>query len=139
MQITSKQVLIISISIFVLSLIPDAYCYNDCSSSSNGLFLFLFGWIGSFFGGAGLCWLANPLIIFSWILYKTEKESIILSGIASVIAGSFLIFDKIIIDEAGHYGEINEYLIAYQLWLLSIVVFFIGNLIVKIQFNKKQK
>ncbi len=99
----------------------------------SGLHLLLLGWMGMLAGGAGFCWLANPLIFAAWILYKREKTSLILSGIALFIAISFTFFDSIMINEAGHYGDISKYLSGYYLWLLSILSFFSANLYIRLQ------
>ena len=130
MRINKRYILIFSSIIFILSLISNTYCTGNCQDTSYGFLLLLIGWMGIFMGGAGLCWLANPLLIVSWLVYKNDKSSVILSGIALFIAGSFMFFDEIIIDEAGHYGKINKYLLGYYLWLFSIFIYFTGSLFI---------
>ena len=97
-----KITLIVSISLLALSLTQKCYCttINGCGDS---LMVFIFGILGLAYGGAALTWLANPLLIASWITLKpSNKWSLILSVIAFLISISFLLFDKVIADEAGN-------------------------------------
>ena len=94
--------------------------------------VFLLGWLGVFFGGAALTWLANPLIILSWIMTKrNSKHALTVSALASLICLSFLLFDKVIDNEAGHYNEIISYQSGYWLWACSALTMAFGNLYFK--------
>ena len=138
-QLSDKQILlIISIGIFLLSLSQKTYCHNDnCGGLGSGFFLLILGWFGLFVGGAGFCWIANPLLILSWILIRVKIiASLILSGISTVIMISFLFFDKIMVDEAGHYGEITGYGLGYWLWMTSSLVTFVGSLLILLKTKK---
>ncbi len=133
-----NRLLIISIMIFLFSLSQKTYCHNnDCGEYWSGFLLLIFGWMGLFVGGAGFCWIANPLLILSWILIrKNIIVSTILSGISTFFSIVFLFFDKIMIDEAGHYGEITGYRLGYWLWLSSILITFIGSILIIIKHKK---
>jgi hypothetical protein len=88
-------------------------------------------------GGAILTWLANPAILVSWLKFnKNLKQSLIASLAATLIALSFLLFNKIVDNEGGTYSKIISYKSGYWLWLLSCGVMFIGNLISTFKQNK---
>jgi len=137
MKLTSGNILTISIILFLISLSQEAYCTTR-NCDAYGLSCLLMGFIGFFLGGACLTWLANPFLIISWIILYTKhyKVSLVLSSIAIIIAMSFLFFKEIIVDEAGHYKEITKYGLGYWLWLLSMIIVFLGNIFL---LNKKEE
>jgi len=123
-----KIILIISILLFAVSLTQPAF-YTSARQPdgwANSVGLLLIGWTGTLVGGAGLAWIANPLIFFAWTRFKKRKTAVVLSGIATIAAASFLMFDSIITGEDGNYSKITERKVGYWLWLISIAVFFIG-------------
>ena len=123
-----KKILLISIGLFIISLTQKAYCTESLCADS--LAVFIMGPLGFAFPFATLVWLANPILLISWIkIYKNRKESLIASFLATLIALSFLLFNKIVDDEAGHYRNIIGYQSGYWLWVLSSGVMFIGNLV----------
>ena len=134
-RIKKKYFLVISIGLFLISLSQRAYCTNgDCGEIGSGLLIFLSGFFGLFIGGACLTWLANPLLIVSWILFNSKKKtSLVLSSISLLIGLSFLLFNEIIINEAGNYGEITGYEFGYWLWLLSMATMLIGGIYIQIK------
>ena len=75
-------------------------------------------------GGAGISWLANPLLISSWGLYFFDKGKLasITSILAVVAATSFLSFDTVISSAAPTYSKITEIKLGYWLWLASTVI-----------------
>ena len=87
--------------------------------------------------GPGISWFANPLLIVSWVLLLNNKInfSLISSFIAVLFCLSFLLFDKIALDEAVNYGEILGYGNGYWLWLASCFTVFIGSIL--INYNRK--
>jgi hypothetical protein len=127
----AKVFLLISIIVFILSLTQNTYCTSSSNSSDElpGWFALLIGIIGVCFGGACLSWLANPFILVSWIIVKNVKYSFIFSLLAAISSGSFLLFNKVIVDEAGNYAEITNYKIGYWLWLSSMIIMLIGNIV----------
>ncbi len=120
----------ISIGLYLISLTQKSYCTQaDCSTWGSGFYALIIGWLGLFVGGAYICWFANPLLIISWIFFKRKNNlSIILSGLSTALCFAFLFFDKIMVDEAGHYGQIIGYRIGYWLWTMSSTIFFLGNI-----------
>ena len=127
--------LLTSIVLFLCSLTQKSYCTtNQCGDSIGAV---LIGGIGIAFGGTALAWLANPLLWISWIFIKRNRKlSLICSIVSPLVCLSFLLFDKIIDDEAGHYNEITGYKMGYWLWLASSLAMLAGNLIL---FASKQK
>lgn len=127
-----KYLLIFSLLLYLISLTQDTYSVNNeyVPGNSPGFLLVLTGWLGVFFGGADLCWLANPFIVFSWIFAfsKKEKLSFVFSTLAVIASCSFFLFDEILANEAGQYGKITNLHIGYYLWTASCIAMFIGNL-----------
>jgi hypothetical protein len=133
----AKFLLHVSIIVFVISLTQNTYCTSSGScEDSPGWLVLLIGTVGVIFGGACLSWLANPFIIFSWIFFKKIKYSFIFSLLAVIDSASFLLFSKIISDEAGNYSEIIHHHTGYWLWLSSMFVMLMGNIIRLLNKNK---
>ncbi len=122
--------LIISIVFFLAALSQKVYCSDgDCGYLGGGLAALISGIFGVLAGGACLTWFANPIILVSWITSQKPKISIIFSLLALIIGISFSFFDEIIINEAGHYGEITGYRAGYYLWVLSFMSMVVGNIL----------
>jgi hypothetical protein len=82
---------------------------------------------------ASLTWLANPLLLISWILiYKGRKISWLFGLLAVLVSGSFLKAGVIIENEAGHVNPIIRIGPGYWLWLSSCLLTFIGSLALRI-------
>jgi len=124
-------VLILGIGVFAFSLFNICFCTdNGCRTSMEAL---LIGWLAMLTGGAAITWLANPLLIVTWILLIKNKKSAWLFGLAAfIISVSFLKFKVVIEDEAGHYNSISKIGLGYWLWLTSCGVTFVGSLTIRI-------
>ena len=120
--------LIISLLLFLLALSRECYLVNHKPSiGSFGLISFLLGWLNV--SWSGISWLANPLLILSYIfLFKSEKWAIGFSLLALGFSLSFLFVDNILVNEAGHTGKITGYLSGYWFWVASICVVFIASI-----------
>lgn len=134
-SIFSTIVLIIGTGLFIGSLFYNCYCTDrGCHTSAEAL---AFGWLGVFTGGAGITWLANPLLVISWIFLERQKKAAwLLALMAFIISSSFLTFPIIIEDEAGHFGNITKVSSGYWLWLASCCTTFLGCLITRITTRK---
>lgn len=126
-------VVFISLVLLILSLTQNAFYVTDMKESvgSFGLIAFLLGWLDIF--EAGISWLANPLLIISWIvlIFGRSKFSLIISLLAVIFSLSFLFFKDIILNEGTlDHGEIIAYGNGYWLWLSSCVINFLGNCII---------
>ena len=114
-----------SIIIFGISLFQDCFCTNDCI---NSFFALTTGIFGIIVGGANLCWLANPLLLVSWIFfYFNPKVSFVFSLIAFLISFMFIFSTEVAIDEAGTPRQIQNLESGYWLWIFSILIILIGN------------
>jgi hypothetical protein len=139
----AKRILFfLSILIFVISLTQPAYYIDraDYDAWANSFYLLIFGWSGLLAGGAAFAWLANPLILLSWILFFTKpKAALILSLLATLFAISFLFFNTIISSEETSYSTITARKAGYWLWLLSIALFSIASTILYYIDKQSQK
>jgi hypothetical protein len=117
----------ISIVIFITSLTQNDFCTTR--SCGDSIASFISGFIGVFMGGATISWLANPLLFVSWgcFLSRSIKTSLIISLLALLLSLSFLTFKEVMVDEAGHMGQIISYQAGYWLWVLSALTMVIGN------------
>lgn len=114
-----------SILTFGMSLFQNCFCTNDCQNSFSVL---IFGILGVIVGGANLWWLANPLLLVSWIsFYLNTKVSFVVSLIAYVLSLTFLFATEVAIDEAGTPRQIKSLELGYWLWLSSSFIILIGN------------
>lgn len=116
-----------SIGVFLISLTQQCFCTTDsCGYSIAAVFS---GAIGVLLGGAGITWLANPILLASWIWFRKKHHlSLIASFISTLISLSFLLFKNVMVDEAGNYDQITSYRLGYWLWVLSSLIMFVGNL-----------
>ncbi|SHL61705.1 hypothetical protein SAMN05444360_10370 [Chryseobacterium carnipullorum] len=124
----SYIILIISIVIFMISLILPAV-FTKKGSEVYGLTLFLFGWTD--LTGDGTSWLANPILLFSWVflLVKQPKIAAFLGLLSVAVALYYVTETEIIVDEAGHKYPITGFGLGYYVWIASCVTMFIGSLL----------
>lgn len=138
-----------SVLLFLFSLPQLGFCSNaGCGTS---IFVMLTGWLGVMLEigtlvnwlagilngefavfesslGATFTWLANPLLFICWLTYyKRPRLSFFCSLLAFLFAAAFLGFNKVIVNEAGHYSLIVSYRLGYWLWLTSILVMAVVN------------
>lgn len=124
----ARKITYLSVGLFVLSLPFNCYCTTgNCASS---FMAFILGGVGMLSGGAAIAWLANPLLIASWMITrKVNNASLFISVGALLMALSFLLFDEILNDEGGGKRSIVSYQPGYWLWLLSTMVMVALNVI----------
>lgn len=89
--------------------------------------LLLGGWFGAFIGV--FSWYANPLFVAAVALSRDRRLSAVLAGLGLCVGASFLFQDKIMIDEAGHYSAIVGYGAGYILWMASLALLVVGQLV----------
>lgn len=121
-------ILIISIVLFMISLVLPAV-FTQKGSEMYGLACFLLGWTD--LSGDGTSWLANPILLFSWVflLVKQPKIAAILGLLSVAVALYYFSETEITVDEAGHKYPITSYGPGYYLWMTSCATMFIGSLI----------
>ncbi|MEO6287998.1 MAG: hypothetical protein ABIN80_19045 [Dyadobacter sp.] len=120
-----KAVIMISGILFLSSLTQKSYCTT--SQCGDSVMVFLLGWFAMLTGGAGISWIANPLLFASWAMLKrNNKISVFLSLLATLFAISFLLFDSILANEAGDYQQVISYKSGYWLWVCSCMSMLVG-------------
>lgn len=126
-------VLITGVLLFILSLFFNCFCtYKGCVPSVDALVL---GWVELFDGD--FVWLANPLLIISWILLGMNKKGgMVLALLASLFSLSFLFYHTVLEDEAGNMGTIKNLSTGYWLWVGSCVVTYVGALVGRMNTKK---
>ena len=138
MNKSKKIILTISIIIYIISLTQEGFCTNIAGHCAKGFMYLLVGWLGVFMlHSPAMVWLANPILLFSWIrIKKKEKQSLIFSSISLITMLSFLLFDEIILNESGALSRITSYGLGYWLWVSSAFIMVLGN---GFLFYKKKK
>jgi hypothetical protein len=133
---TKKYISALSIILFLVSLTQKCYCTT--SQCGDSILAFALGWAGMFSGGAALAWLANPLLFLSWrMLKKKLQAAMFLSVFATLLALSFLLFDHVIDNEAGHHHKIVSYKAGYWFWVSSSAVMLLGTFFLKLKENTR--
>lgn len=133
---TKKTVLYLSIILFLISLTQKAYCTSD--SCSEGFLVFLLGWAVAFTSFAGLSWLANPLLILSWLLlHRKLKLSMLLCTGAFLLSFSFLLAGEVTANESGQQHQIVSRNAGYWLWFSSSFVMLLGTFWLQLKENTR--
>lgn len=122
----------LSIILLLISFSQKAYCVDgNCGENGSGLICFILGIFSLIVSLSGISWLMNPLMIISYAIPLNKIKIKVAFSIAALIFGlSFLLFDEMIKNEAGHYGQITGYAMGYWIWILSATVNLMGVLIV---------
>lgn len=125
MQISTKIHIWVSIAIFFICLSFPGYYFGEMAEEKSGLELLLIGWLGSFF------WYANLFYFLSLFPYKKTEISSVLSVLSLLIAISFLGASQVPSGDINGGGNvsISGYGIGYFLWVLSIGIFTIGQIL----------
>lgn len=123
----------ISIALFLFSLTQKTYCVDgDCGENWSGLMCFLLGFFSILYGASGFSWFANPLLIISYYIPLQNINAKFYCSLAAVVLTLyFLLFDEIIKNESGQYGQITGYALGYWSWVSSAVMNLMGISIIK--------
>ena len=101
---------------------------------------FYWGWAGLFSGGAAISWMANPLLLASWLLLgKKLKAAMFLSIFATLLSLSFLLFDGIVDNEGGQPHKIISYKAGYWLWAGSCICMMVGTYALMLRHNTRRR
>jgi len=131
-----KAILLISVILFLLSLTQKCYCTT--SQCGDSIMVFLLGWAAIVSGGAGFSWIANPLLFAAWFsLGKNLKASMFLSVFAALLSLSFLLFDSVLDNEAGHQNQIIAYKSGYWIWTASSLCMLTGTFTLMLRQNTR--
>ncbi len=134
MKLNLRWPFILSALLFILALIFPTYeVENKSSDYMQGFGLLLVGWLSIFSGSLIICWLANPMLLMAWVLPNFKIKRIF--ALAAVLCALyFLNFETMIINEAGHKGQITSYGLGYYFWVASMLIYFIGITIISLKY-----
>lgn len=124
-------VLLISLTVFIVSLTQTALTYNDFDGQKmhSSISLLFMGGLAILGGGLleWFIWLANPLYILALIFFfKSNKTSKKFSITATILALSFITWKEILAAENGRTATIESLNLGYWLWVLSLTILSIG-------------
>ena len=132
-----KVVLTASMLCFALSLTQKCYCTT--TSCSDSFMVFILGWAAVFSGGAGITWLANPLLFASWFFLKRKLEiSMFLGSFAFLVTLFFLMFGSVADNEGGTTHQVVSYKPGYWLWVTSSACMWLGTSVLKLRKNTRK-
>lgn len=106
----------VSISLYALSLTVKAFPY------CKGYEAMLLGALGVFTMNPGnWTWLANPLLLLSWIFVFCSERTLatVSAALAVAVATSFLVCKGVILGADGEVQQFKHYSAGYWLWLTS--------------------
>lgn len=126
----------ISIAVFLSCFIFDAVYIDDTYKAIQPLNLLVIGWVGVIAGY--LSWLANPLYVVA-ILSRKNKIIISLSIASLSCALFFLTKERLVVSEASTTESIVAYGFGYFLWVLSIAILFIGEVLKYYKISNKNQ
>jgi hypothetical protein len=116
--------------LFAASLPLDGYYTGNSDKGSPCYLLLLLGWLGVFDGI--VAWFASPFLVFSWMFIWFRSLRFVSLGcilLAICLSLSFLLQPDVLKDEGGNRIDITGYGLGYWLWVASISVVVLGNLI----------
>jgi hypothetical protein len=117
----------ISVLCFLACLTLPGYYIGEQFEPQMAYAALMIGWLGPLDGH--FSWYANPLFLLALIFVNRPQRSSTLGFIAFALAVSFLFHKKIIVSEAPTYKVIMSYGWGYGLWVSSLAVFSIGQLL----------
>ncbi len=126
----------ISILCYLACLTLPGYYIGERFEPQMAYAALMIGWLGPLDGH--FSWYANPLFLLALISANRPQKSSILGFIALALAISFLLHKKIIVSEAPTYKTIMSYGWGYGLWVTSLAVFSIGQLLRALGADRRQ-
>ncbi len=132
-----KVALYVSICLFCISLLSDAfYCTASAPRSGfPGWQLFFFGWAALPHGGVS--WLANPAMAAAWLLLASHRP--VLSGGLAALGLTLMLSFLLVSEVASMYedGIVRPaaYGAGYALWVASAIVSLLGSIVAAMPTN----
>lgn len=128
---------LIVLSVFGVSLAYDAIVVQKLEEIivQPSVNFFLIGSTAILGGGVleWIIWLANPICLISIVMFlyndKQLKRALQLNFIALILSGSFYFWEGILVSESGATGKIISFEKGYYLWVASIFILLIFQLI----------
>ncbi len=83
--------------------------------------------------GASFTWLANPLYLIALLSSRhPSRTSFYFSMMTVAVMLVFILFNKVLSDEAGHYEQISSVGAGYVLWVASALILLGGNVFLSV-------
>lgn len=128
---------LIVLSVFGVSLAYDAIVVQKLEEIivQPSVNFFLIGSTAILGGGVleWIIWLANPICLISIVIFlyndKQLKRALQLNFIALILSGSFYFWEEILVSESGATGKIISFENGYYLWVASVFILLIFQLI----------
>jgi hypothetical protein len=124
MKISSRHIFWLSMALFAACLTQDGYYIagNNPRAWSPAYGLLFLGWLG--LSQPVFEWIANPLMILAWFLFRKSKPgwALSFSALAFLFMAAFLLEKRIISDENGRTSAVTGYGLGFWLWLASAAV-----------------
>lgn len=117
----------ISILCYLACLAFPGYYIGERFEPQMAITALMIGWLGPLDGH--FSWYANPCFLIALLIANRPQRSSTFGFIALALAVSFLFHKKIIVSEAPTYSTIMSYGWGYGLWVTSLFVFSIGQLL----------
>ena len=127
---------IIVLSVFGVSLAYEAIVVQKMEEKivQPSMNFFLMGSTAILGGGVleWIIWLANPISLVSIVMFLYNdtqlKKASLLSLIALILSSSFYLWKEILVSESGATGKIISFENGYYLWVASIFILFVFQL-----------
>lgn len=130
----SRLLLAVSLLLFLACLPLSSFCVAQpgCREWPSWSLL-VFGWVTMFGGWPYVTWLANPLLLLTWVslALSTRLLSLMFSAAALALGASFALTKQIVTNEGGVPGSIASFEWGYKLWVASMVASVMSALLVK--------
>ncbi|AYB33937.1 hypothetical protein [Chryseolinea soli] len=123
--------ILLSLALYILSLTQTALTYDDFDGrkTHSSLSVLLMGALAILGGGflEWIVWLANPLYLFGLLAFaRSAKASKKVSMAATLLAFSFVMWQRILAAESGRTAPIKSLNFGYWLWLMSLATLTFG-------------
>jgi hypothetical protein len=138
MERTVNAALAFSVVLFLACLPFDSFCINGSCSGWPSWGVLAFGFLGISASPANMIWIANPLLITSWLatFRRWTLFPLLLGGSALVLALTFLFAKTAVTNEGGIPFPITGYRTGYWLWLASMTMACIAALLAMVTKKK---
>jgi hypothetical protein len=121
----SIGLLFLSVAVYIAALLQDeVFCVSGNCGDWPGYAILLFGVLAVGGNLANMAWLANPLLLATWLTtwFGRRTPSVIVGLAALVLAASFLFAGTVVSNEAGIANPITGLRLGYWLWLASAAI-----------------
>ena len=131
-KVSPVEALILGLSLllYLISLPLEAFYLDHKEDGIIGLLCVGIGWLGIGTGWSYISWLANPLLLASWIIpFKFPIPKITMAAASAFLALLFIVFDSVKDNSQGKLSIITGLGPDYLCWVLSPLLFLLGNVI----------